>query len=331
MGRCFSLLSVGTTLLALGCQPALPSCETPASVVPSEYALVEYRLREKTDGAPEVAISDTETYRAEYARYTAAALRLPDSCLKKDVLPGGDATAGPSSLLEEPCAAWVVELERALTNAGFRLTAWDAVLKLEREKNLSTYLAAKELGAELVFVLNDVNVASTTASSVKLAKHEYFESDEQGRRGKPLTFDEQTRSAFLAYTLDAARKSIQPESVVALTASLDSTAIVTQTGESIWFYRRSTALATQAKQGLKLLFGRVAGGGWTPAAPVAEDTNAVKGDAPNAGPSIATSQPAADGATEPDRAELIRAGAEHFVRSFKSGKVETSPSQGGER
>jgi hypothetical protein len=333
MGRCLALLSVGTALLAVGCKSALPSCEAPAAVVPSEYTLVEYRLRDALAGAPEVATTDTETYRAEHARYAAAALRLPDSCLKEGALPGPDAATGASPLLQEPCAAWLVELERALAAAGFRLLAWDAVLKLEREKSLPTHLAAKELGAEVVFVFNGIDVTSVTASSVKLPKHEYFESDEHGRRGTPLTLDERTRSAFLQYTLGAAGKSIPPESIIALSASLDATAIVTQTGESIWSYRRSTAVRTKAKQGLKLLFGRVAGGGWTPAAPVAEEIHAVKGatPAPSTDPSHSTGVPPGDDTLETARAELVRAFAEHFVQSFKSGQAGTSGSEDGDR
>ena len=219
------------------------------------------------------------------------------------------------------CAEWLAAIERELASAGFRVTAWDAVWRLEREKGLSTYNAAKELGAEIVFVLNALDATAVTAGSSKLPKHEYFESDEQGRRGLPLTLDEQTRSAFLEYTLDAASKSIQPGSVIALTASLDSTAIVTQTGESVWFYRRSVAQPTAAKQGLKLLFGRVAGGGWTPAAPMTNEATAGAG-APAAHEQSDAGAPASE-ATAPEaaRAELVRAGAEHFVQAFKSGQV----------
>jgi hypothetical protein len=327
MGRWLALWSVGSSLLLLGCQSTLPSCETPAPPAPSEYALVEYRLRETGDGAPKVEISDTETYRAEHTRYTTAALRLPDACLAE----GASAASASTSALSPPCAEWLSAIEQALTSAGFRVMAWDAVWRLEREKSLSTYNAAKELGAEIVFVFNALDAATITAGSSKIPKHEYFESDEQGRRGIPLTLDEQTRSAFLKYTLDAAAKSLEPASVIALSASLDSTAIVTQTGESVWFYRRTVTRPTEAKQGLKLLFGRVNGGGWTPAAPVAEGAApvpAAAAAAPEQGD--AGAPPPEARAPEQARAELVRVGAEHFVRSFKNGAVEASD-PGGER
>jgi hypothetical protein len=199
------------------------------------------------------------------------------------------------------------------------VVAWDALWKLEREKSLSTYAAAKELGAEVVFVFNGLEAESVTAAASKLTKHEYFTSDERGRRGEALELDEGTRSAFLKYTLDAAKKSIPAESVILHSARLDSTAVVTLTGESIWFYRRAATAPTQAKQGLKLLFGRVEGGGWTPATPLTEAGNAVE-DGATSGP--------ADGKSDAALVELVRASAEHFVRAWKSGKLDVSEAEG---
>lgn len=317
MGRWFTLLSVTSTLLLCGCQSTLPSCETPAPAVPSEYALVEYRLREKTDTEPKVEVSDTATYRAEHARYTAAALRLPDACVELD------ATGAPA--LKAECKPWLAELERAFAAASFRMAAWDSLWRLEREKGLSTYNAAKELGAEIVFVLNTLESESVTAGNSKLPKHEYFASDERGGRGEPLSLDEGTRSAFLKYTLDAASKSIEPSSVIALTAVLDSTAIVTQTGESIWFYRRATVVPTKEKQGLKLLFGRVTGGGWTPAAPVVDADATSAPPAPEAG---AASNPPDIALLGAERLELVRASADHLVTTWKSGEL-PAPGSGG--
>src|SRR5690349_8214893 len=83
MGRWYSLLSLGPLLL-LGCQSALPSCETPVAAAHADYALVEYRLREQS-AEPKIDISDTETYRNEHGRYVSAALRLPDACLNEGV------------------------------------------------------------------------------------------------------------------------------------------------------------------------------------------------------------------------------------------------------
>lgn len=321
MGRWFALLSVAPSLL-LGCQTALPSCEAPAPLVPSEYALVTYRLVDAGDAPAKVEISDTETYRSDHGKYSAAALRLPDACLSAS----GSSPAGAPPLLPSPCGPWVAELERALTSAGFRVLSWDALIRLEREKSLSTYSAAKELGADVVFVFNGLEAGTVTTSSIKLPKHEYFHSDEHGGRGEPLELDEQTRSAFLKYVSDAAAKSIEPEEIVAVTSLLDSTAIVTLTGESIWFYRRAETRPTTAKRGLRFLFGRREGGGWTPAAPALdaaappEPLEADAGAPGGAGKSF-----------DKEQLELIRAGADDLVQAFKSGELAAKEEPGTDR
>jgi hypothetical protein len=326
MGRWRALLSLGPSLL-LGCQSALPSCETPAAAAHADYALVEYRLREQ-GSEPKVEISDTETYRSEHGRYAAAALRLPDACLKEGV---SKLTISAADALQPECSAWLGELERALAGAGLRVVAWDALFRLEQEKSLATYVAAKELGADVVFVFNGLGAETVTAGSSKLPKHDIFESDERGARGAPLELDEPTRSAFLKYTVDAAAKSIKADEIIALSTSLDSTAIVTLTGESIWFYRRTAARPTKAKQGLRLLFGRVEGGGWTPAAPLTDGAVAPEA-APDAKAEGAPATPDATSTFAAERLELVRAGAEHLVQAFKSGELgapKGEPEQGG--
>jgi hypothetical protein len=321
MRRWTALLSLAPSLL-LGCQSALPSCEAPVAAARADYALVEYRLREAAE-EPKVEISDTEAYRNEHARFATAAVRLPDTCLKEGVTP---LTASGTGALQPHCSAWLAELERALTAAGFRVLAWDALARLEQEKNLTTSSAAKELGADIAFVFNALAAEDVTAGSNPLPKHQYFESDERGTRGAPLELDEQTRSAFLAYTRSAAAKSIRPDEVIAVSASLDSTAIMTQTGESIWFYRRTAAQPTKVRQGLRLLFGRVEGGGWTPAAPSL--------DAPPSSTDSDAKAPGAPPTYDEARLDLVRAGAEHFVQAFKSGTIAAtgaSVSPGAER
>jgi hypothetical protein len=326
MRRWAALLSLLSALGLLGCQSTLPSCETPAAVVHADYALVEYRLGEESDAAPKVAISDTETYRNEHGRYGSAALRLPDSCLKEGVAKDSAGAMGASAALRAECSVWLSEIERALAGAGLRVMAWDAVFRLEQEKSLSTYGAAKELGADIVFVFNGLESGNVTAGSVKLPKQSYFESDEHGKRGAPVTLDEQTRSAFLKYTSDAVAKSVKADEIILLSTVLDSTAIVSETGESIWFYRRVATRPTTAKQGLRFLFGRIDGGGWTPAAP------AVEGDAAAAVPAepAAAAAPPVDG-FDAERLELVRAGADHFVQAWKSGELGASEPAEGDR
>ena len=107
---------------------------------------------------------------------------------------------------------------------------------------------------------------------------------------------------------------------------LDSTAIVTLTGESIWFYRRAETRPTSAQRGLRFLFGRVEGGGWTPAAPRTDAAAPAEPGKPEAPPAAVVGN-----SFEKERLELIRAGADHFVQAFKSGELHAREAQETER
>jgi len=313
----FIALALATPGALSSCQATLPSCEPAPPGVGSEYALVEYRLREETDAAPKVQISDTDTYRAGHASYGAAALRLPDACA------GGAAAAPPPP----HCSHFATEIERALGDAGIRVIAADAVLKLEREKALSTYGAAKELGADVVFVINSLEAVSVAAGTTQVANSKIYSSDASGTRGAPLVVDADTSSAFLGYTRGAVGKEIAPTTVIALSSVVDATAIVTKTGESIWFYRRAITVPTAAHQGMRFLFGRVKGGRWTPAAPIVDGEAAPPPAAPpppapapdgGASPEVASTA----GADDAKQRELMAAGATELVAAFRSGSVE---------
>jgi len=315
----FIALALAATGVLSSCQATLPSCVPPPPGVGSEYVLVEYRLREQTDPAPKVQISDTDTYRTGYASYGAAALRLPDAC-SPDPAAASPAPAPPH------CAHFAAEVERALNGAGLRVIATDAVLKLEREKALSTFGAAKELGADVVFVINALESASVTAGATQVADSKVYRSDAQGKRGEPFVVDADTSSAFLGYTRGVVGQAIDPQTVIALSSIVDSTAIVTKTGESIWFYRRTTTVPTEAKQGMRFLFGRVTGGRWTPALPLVDGENPPPPPpAPDAGATPDAASNAA--AAEAKQRELLTASATDLIAAFRAGSAGTPSSE----
>jgi hypothetical protein len=283
--------------------------------------LLEYRLQAKGEPEPKVVVSDTATYRSEHAGYASLALRLPDACLS-----GAEPTP-------PHCSAWGTALEKALGSTGARVISSGAVFQLEREKSLSTYSAAQELGADVVFVVNAIEAASVTAASGELTEVKAYQSDESGIPGAPVALDDDTRSAFLGYARSARMKQIPDPTVIGLRSRVDTTAIVTKTGESVWFYRRAVAMPTESPQGLRLLFGRLRGGRWTPAAPARDDL-----PAPDAAIDQGASEEATDGAPPSDadpHAEthlaLMTEGAEALATAFRAGSVPAPNEEGATR
>jgi hypothetical protein len=320
--RWIEVAALGLTLAGIsGCRTTLADCKPPPEPVKVEYALVEYRVGGELTTAPKVEISETPTYRTGGGKFTSVAVRLPDSCLNEGASKVTGVSKEAQMILQTECGPWLAEIERALAGAGFRVMSWDAVWKLEKQKNLSTYNAAKELGAEIVFVFNSLEAANITAGQSKTTSHKYFQSDARGTRGAPLPLDDATRNAFQAYTAQAAGGSIKPNQVIALSSILDSTAIVTGSGESIWFYRRTVVQPTPEKQGMRFLFARLPGQSWLPAAPEAEQPVVTVAAPVLRSEDQGTTEVGASTDTyATERLALIRAGAEHFVSSFRSGK-----------
>ncbi|HEX7603209.1 MAG TPA: hypothetical protein VF316_16440 [Polyangiaceae bacterium] len=287
----------------------------------AEYALVVYRTGgEGALAPPKVEISGTPSYDTRRGQLTSAAIRLPDTCLNQGASQGSGVAHATESVLQTQCGFFLAEIERALAKQGFRVVSWDALCQLEHQKNLSTYDAARELKADVVFVFNSLEAGLTKAGSKTGVSFKYFHSDARGKRGSALALDDGTRQSFRDFAIKNAG-AINKGAVSALSATLDTTAVLTDSGESIWFYRRTMTRPTKAASGVKLLFGRAGGlGTWQPARPIdtqiaanpisrlsTEDVSETQVDAQNDDPDKA------------EKLELIRMNAEDFVVSFRSG------------
>jgi hypothetical protein len=266
-------MSVGVAVaasLTASCTSGVPHCAPPPPpppAIPVSYALVEYRAGVESR-APKVEVNNTiPTYVANRTTYKKVAIRFPDSCLTTAASNvTGVAVGSAQSILSTNCGVYLSEIEKLLTNKGYIVFSWDALRGLERQKNLAPYAAGKELGADIVFVFNSLDAAEIESGTVSGASYKYFSSNEKGDRGEPLALDDATRGTFKEFA-KAQAGSDDAKAVVALSSTLDSAAISTGTGESVWFYRRTVTEAVSNRRGMRFLFGRVEGQPWTPAAP----------------------------------------------------------------
>ncbi len=330
---CAGALAIG----AAGCTSAVPHCtpiEVPVVEGPHiDYALIEYRSGGEQGKPPQVEISDTAAYRNEHTNFHAAAIRLPDSCLATTAAGAtGISSAGNTqNILSTACGVWLSELERSLTQNGFRVFSWDALRGLERQKNLSPYEAGRQLGAEVVFVFNSLDASPVRAGGQTGASFKYFNSDAKGDRLSPLALDDTTRQQFRDFAKTYGGGETPGGAIVALSSTLDSTAIITGTdeqrqrgvtaGESIWFYRRTVTIPIRSKTGKRFLFAKLAGSGWMPARPELPPVAAVAQLPQVKTEDVVETQTAAavEDAYAAERLELIRTAAADFVTKFRTG------------
>lgn len=205
-------LVVIVTIGLSGCGRGLPQC---AATGGGEYVLAEARARATTiDPPPEITPSPAlASLRSEIKT---AAVRVPDGC-------------------EATCYAWTRALERALAQAGYRVVSSEAVKQTEKASQAPAHVAAKELGAEVVFVFQTVAAQPAQTQSTL----EFFSSDEHGDKRGQLPLTQRERASFeTAFAMHA-----RAPTATAQTFRVEGAAIATTNGEILLSYRR---VATQS-------------------------------------------------------------------------------------
>ena len=157
---------------------------------------------------------------------------------------------------------------RAFTTQGIRVLSWDAFARApsDRRTCLPTR-AGRQLRGGHRLRLQQPRCFPGEGGAEGGASFKYFESNAKGDRGTPLALDDATRAQFREFAKSTTGGDIVANQVIALSSSLDSTGIVTTTGESIWFYRRTVTIPTTTQQGMRFLFARLENNAWTPAKP----------------------------------------------------------------
>lgn len=318
-------LGLALALVGLaGCStPSIPACTSVPDLAP-EYVLVEYRYGGQYGKAPLVEVKDTPQYVERRSVLKSAAIRFPDSCLNESAAKVSGLSDSTQTILQTTCGPWLGEIEKALVGAGYRVISWDALWKLEKQRNLSTYNAGKELGADVVFVFNSLEAGNIVGGSSSQGNFKYFESDPSGSARAPKGLDEPTRVAFKASAQTGVRllQGAGKEKILALSSIIDTTAVLTETGQSVWFYTRSTTIPTSEKRGMKFLFGRYPGQPYQLVAPTRTELVSTSVAPVSTLSSEDTEETNAAAGVDPyqaKRLQLIRTGAAELVRAFQGG------------
>jgi hypothetical protein len=318
------LVALGGLLAGACNSPSIPACSATPDAQP-EYVLVEYRYGGQYGQAPQVEIKTTPQYAEKHASLKSAAIRFPDSCLNESAAKVTGLSDNSQTIMQTTCLPWLGEIEKALVGAGYRVISSDALYKLEKQKNLSPYNAGKELGAEVVFILNSLDAGDIVGGTSTQGKFRYFDSDASGAALAPKALDEHDRAFFKTAAqvgLRLVTKGQDEQAVLALSSIIDTIAVLTETGESIWYYTRTVTVPTSEKRGMKFLFGRYPGETFRPLAPTQAELEAVNMEPTSTLSTEDTVETSSGPARDPyqkKRLELIRAGAAELVRSFQGG------------
>ena len=305
-----STVVVGSTL-------GLASC---AGVPPCCYVMLEYRAgAEYGLHTPRLAVKPTPTYLEKRRTWNTVAVRLPEYCLQESAAQASGNARNPDKIFQSECGVYMAEVERALSEKGLKVVSWNALNQLEQRKHISTYEAAQELGADIVFMFNSLETSRIKAGEIAGATLRFYESDEEGAKGPPVKLEDKDRGFFKSF-LKERMGSIDPEErVSALSATLDTTAVLIGPGnEAVWFYQNIHTEPVKTLTARKILFAQRRQNFW-PVAPRLETQTEIPKDTAQS-EELLQSQRAARPEDEyaKERLELMRKVVTDFVGKFRS-------------
>jgi hypothetical protein len=217
------------------------------------YVLVDASMERGRSPSQQRDVRQTDAYRTQKSGIQNVAFRFPDYCTDTHA----SAATGVNkaeAVLGSRCGVWLAELERATAREGYRIVSSDALVRLERQEGMSTYTAAKRLGAQLVFILNSLEVGFDSTAQQEGLTLSYYRSDPTGESLKRAELTDRERKLFRDFVAKKASISLNPGSPTAVKAVLDTTAINADTGESIWFYRMAVHKPVLTVGDTRLLF-----------------------------------------------------------------------------
>jgi hypothetical protein len=298
-----------------------------------DYLLIEARQGAGLDTTPKIEVSETPAYLSTRATSGVAAIRLPETCANDSASQVTGQARNVDAIVRTLCGVWLAELEKALVAAHFRVVSWDSLRGLEHSKNIPAYTAAKELGADVLFMFNSVEAAPVAPGGNAASQLKYYHSNSVGDRGDAFMMTETQRAPLRAFVDQymaaiadrelgkTARATEQGRLVIALSSMLDATAVQTSSGESMWFYRNQAIRPVRDRIGRSFLFIKD-GEQWHPTRrdlpvgiemPKAETLSAEDSSSSTV---TGSSDPYAE-----ERLELVRWVAQDFVTRYRTGSA----------
>jgi len=192
-----------------------------------ESNLIQFDSAQKS---PEITL--TKAYNNFKDKRLKVALRAPDTCVDE----GASRKKGTAQFQEEimrtSCGVEMSEIERALVKEGFQVSSWKAVQNIVRYSNVTPIIAAKQLGAEIMFQINSLEKTTTDTGGSAKWERKYYNSNAYAEILSPAKVGGRLEMSFND-VLTGVEKGILTGR---LSFTVNATAVDVATGETIWFY-----------------------------------------------------------------------------------------------
>jgi hypothetical protein len=261
--RVAALSVLGLTFTgALGCAAGLPQCRDKDT---TQYVSVRYRVEFLDGVTPRAEVRHVDRFSALRPTWNTVAIRRPDACLNEGAATGTGAMHSAETMLGTDCGFWLAEIERGLAHNKFSIVSWNALNQVEHTKQVPTYVAARDLGADVVFIVNSLQASTISPQKMGFEIGErlsFFESNADGDRLQPLPMNEEETGSYLKFIQNRTAWMRDKSRTTGIVAVLDVTAVDTKTGEAVWFYLKQASKQVETSIDVNFLFANNERGEW---------------------------------------------------------------------
>ncbi|MDR4487103.1 MAG: hypothetical protein R3B83_06205 [Nitrospirales bacterium] len=228
--------------LAFSCL-LLTACGSPHYLVTSDFVVAD-----NPEAPPEVV--ESQTYLSTIPKIHYLAVLAPEGCANETAAQSSGEAAGQGLLLKTTCGIEMAELERALTKAGFQVISWNVLQNKVVKEELTPNAASKELGAEVLFQINSLERSMIQAGQDARWERRFYESNPQGEQLQPASLPSKEGIQLINHIKQKEATLLNQER---LSVTINASASLVETGESMWFYEWTHAEARGDDEAMKIL------------------------------------------------------------------------------
>lgn len=229
-------------ILVLSCS-LVTACARPFYLVTSDFKVADNR-----EAPPEIV--ESQTYLSMIPTIKSLAVMAPEGCANETAAQSSGEAAGQGVLLKTTCGIEMAELERALAKAGFQVISWNVLQNKVLKEEVTPQAASKELGAEVLFQINSLERSLVQAGQDARWERRFYQSNDEGEQLDPASLPEKEGEQLVSHIKKKEASLTHQER---LSMTINASASLVETGETIWFYEWTHAEAHEQDEAIKVL------------------------------------------------------------------------------
>lgn len=178
-------------------------------------------------------ILETKQYQSGIKSVNVIAVQAPDKCTQDTASTKRGQSNTKESVVVSVCGDSLSDIERGLVRAGFQVVSWKQFQAEQQQNSLTPREAAKKLNTDAIFLINSLDTSEVKMGRDARFERRFYHSNEEGEKeSKALVGD--TLKEILLSSIKPEEKSLYQST--RLSATVNATVMLAETGQSIWFY-----------------------------------------------------------------------------------------------